>query len=91
MPDNGSAGEVEDFVAAMVPDDDPVWPLAEQFIAGIPAALREYTERKPTHAWLATRRKAGRMATAIRDGELEGKAPLPTACAAWLRRRFEKC
>ena len=25
MPDNASAGEIEDFVRSMVPDDDPVW------------------------------------------------------------------
>ena len=92
MPDNGSAGEVEDFVTTMVPADDPVWPLAERFIARLPDAQREYTERKPNaailHAWLATRRRAGRMAAAIRDGELDVKATLPTAYTAWLQRLF---
>lgn len=29
MPDNRSAGELEDFVAAMMPRADPVWPLSQ--------------------------------------------------------------
>lgn len=32
MPDNGSPGELEDFVAEMIPDGDPVWPRAETYI-----------------------------------------------------------
>ena len=28
MPDNQSTGELEDFAARLVPDSDPVWPLA---------------------------------------------------------------
>ena len=29
MPDNATPGELENFVAELVPKDDPVWPLAE--------------------------------------------------------------
>ena len=36
MPDNRSTGELEDFVGSMIPSGDPVWPLAEAYIDGIP-------------------------------------------------------
>ena len=32
MPDNQSLGELEDFVAEMIPDNDPVWPLSQDYI-----------------------------------------------------------
>lgn len=41
MPDNGSPGELEDFVAAMIPDGDPIWPRAETYINEI---IREPNE-----------------------------------------------
>ena len=36
MPDNRSTGELEDFVGSMIPSGDPVWPLSEAYIDGIP-------------------------------------------------------
>ena len=42
MPDNESAGELEDFVARMIPGDDPVWPLSESYIEGIPLVDRKF-------------------------------------------------
>ena len=39
MPDNQTPGELEDFIAAMIPSDDAVWPLSESYIEGIPVVL----------------------------------------------------
>ena len=41
MPDNQSLGELEDFVAQMIPSGDPVWPLSQDYIDGIPAVHRK--------------------------------------------------
>ena len=46
MPDNTSSGELEDFVSKMIPDDDPVWPLSQGYIDGIPVAHRKFTGKK---------------------------------------------
>ena len=35
MPDNQSAGELEDFIRKLIPAGDPVWPRAETYIDGI--------------------------------------------------------
>lgn len=34
-PDNESAGELEDFIAEMMPSDDMVWPLAQSYISSV--------------------------------------------------------
>ena len=36
MPDDQSPGELEDFVAKMIPHNDPMWPLSVQYIDEIP-------------------------------------------------------
>ena len=60
MPDNTSAGELEDFVAKMIPDNDPVWSLSKSYINGIPPQNRKFIEKKRSraqvHAWLAARK-----------------------------------
>ena len=57
LPDNASTGELEEFVADMIPDGDPVWPLSEEYIDSIPAQHRKFiaskTPRAKLHAWLA--------------------------------------
>ena len=48
MPDNRSPGELEDFIAAMIPRDDSVWPLSRAYvdIDGIPAESRLFSSRR---------------------------------------------
>ena len=46
MPDNASAGELEDFISEMIPGDDPVWPRSVAYIDGIPLADREFSSSK---------------------------------------------
>ncbi len=92
MPDNGSSGELEDFVRSMVPPDDSLWLLAETYIAGIPEAMRRFPDAKypkaVLHAWLAAKRRPGRMAAAIRAGDLETRGELVRRYVRWLRELF---
>ena len=92
MPDNRSPGELEDFVAKMIPSKDTVWPLAQNYIDGIPAADRKFAEgkipRAKVHAWLAARESPRQMGTAIRACDLDTKVALCQSFADWLWRLF---
>ena len=91
-PDNEAAGEIEDFVASMIPCDDPVWPLSRRYIEGIPEEHRRFAEgktrRAEVHAWLATRGEPRRMGTAIRAGDLKVGRALAERFASWLGKLF---
>ena len=88
MPDNISAGELEDFISKMIPDDDPVWPLSADYIDGIPPAHRKFSASKETrakvHAWLAARENPRPMGLAIRARDLEIGGALCQRFIAWL-------
>ena len=90
MPDNKSTGELEDFVQQMIPNADPVWPLAVNFIEGIPEVDRKFADHKvrkaEVHAWLATRRYPRPMGVSIRDGDLDVDGCLCQKFRAWLER-----
>ena len=92
-PDNQQPGELENFVAAMVPRGDGVWPLAQAYVNGIPEPERRFaagkTLKAQLHAWLATRQTPGRMGSSIGRGELEVDGLLAGNFADWLRRLFE--
>lgn len=92
MPNNQSPGELEDFVAAMIPSGDSVWPRAKAYIDCIPEADRKFADgkvqRAKVHAWLAARKEPQWMGEAIRDGDLTTEAPPCQAFAAWLRQLF---
>ena len=91
-PDNESGGELEDFVAGMVPGDDPVWPLSKRYIEGIPEKHRPFSEGKTAraeiHAWLATREEPRWMGSAIRTGDLKVDGMLAAQFASWLKSLF---
>ena len=92
MPDNQTAGELEDFVVQMIPESDPVWPQSQDYITGIPLADRKFADNKITksevHAWLAARRFPGLMGIAVREGDLTTDNPLCQRFLAWLNRLF---
>ena len=92
-PDNQEPGELENFVEAMVPRRDGVWPLAQGYVDGIPEPERKFppgkTLKAQLHAWLATRQTPGRMGSSIGTGELEVDGPLAERFADWLRRLFK--
>ena len=93
MPDNGSPGELEDFIEKMIPPADPVWPRSQRYIDDIPAAQRKFKEgkllRAQVHSWLATREIPGRMGAAIGAGDLLTDGELAQRFVGWLRRLFE--
>jgi len=94
MPDNKSTGELEDFVATMIPDTDPVWPLSEQYIDDIPCQQRKFKTQKAqkakVHAWLATREYPRPMGRAIEAGDLNTSAASATVFVDWLRELFKE-
>ena len=92
MPNNQLSGELEDFVQEMIPDEDHVWPMSQDYIQGIPNADRKFKDSKmlkaELFAWLATRKMPGRMGAAIGAGDLLVDKELSMRFAAWLRRLF---
>ena len=92
MPDNELSGELENFIEEMIPAGDPVWPLAQNYIAQIPPEDRKFTENKELrakiHAWLATREDPRQMGLAIRTRDLEVDGALCRNFLAWLTNLF---
>lgn len=92
MPDNSATGELEDFAQQMLQADDPVWPLSQIYINGIPEEHRKFQPHKLTkaqfHAWLATRARPGLIGRAIRATDLEIDGPLCRKFIAWLEELF---
>ncbi len=92
MPNNHASGELEDFVAEMIPKDDPVWPLSDAYVNGIPATARKFREgktlRAKVHSWLAVRADPRPMGSAIGAGDLNLEAPDAVQFVTWLQRLF---
>ena len=88
MPDNVSAGELEDFISVMIPDDDPVWPLSSDYIDSIPPDHRKFSNKKEkrakVHAWLAARKNPIPMGLAIKECDLEINGALCQRFIRWL-------
>ena len=91
MPDNKSTGELEDFATLMIPSGDPVWPLAQNYINGIPQPRKfdnDKIAKAEVHAWLAARKYPGLVGLAIREGDLDTSGQLAQTFLAWLARLF---
>ena len=92
MPNNKSAGEIEDFIRDMIPERDPVWPLSQSYVENIPHKHRKFRQRKvlraQLYAWLATRRLPGRMGAAISAGDLNSRAANSKTFMDWLQALF---
>ena len=93
MPDNSTNGELENFVAQMIPPNDSVWPLSQCYVNQIPIAERKFAEgktlRAQIHAWLAAREDPRQMGLAIRAQDLAVNNPLSQTFLTWLTRLFE--
>ena len=92
MPDNESPGEIEDFIARMIPFDDAVWPLSKAYIDGIPAESRKFAQgkilRAQVHAWLVARESPRKMGSAIGAGDLDLNEANSERFVRWLRELF---
>lgn len=93
MPDNRSSGELEDFVATMIPCQDPIWPLSHEYIDNIPSRDRDFKSKKvlraKVYAWLATREEPGFMGAAIKKKDLDVGGKLTKDFMEWLGRLFQ--
>ena len=92
-PDNRNPGELEDFIISLIPENDPIWPLSEEYIDTILARhLNKFTpgkkSRAQVHAWLSVQESPRRMGQAIEYGDLNATAPPFAAFATWLTRLF---
>ena len=92
MPDNQASGELENFIADMIPNDDAVWPLSQAYVDDISERDRRFSDRKilraKVHSWLATREEPRRMGAAIGAGDLDADAYGAIRLVGWLRRLF---
>ena len=92
MPDNIATGELENFVADMIPADDKVWPLSRRYVNQIPYTERKFADNKTLraqlHAWLAIREDPRQMGLAIRACDLAVSKTLSQTFLAWLGRLF---
>lgn len=89
MPDNQNPGQLEDLVAAMIPAEDVVWRLAQEFVDRIPEPERPRPAIKArVHAWLAARASARPMGSAIGTGHLDASSPAATSFIRWLQLLF---
>lgn len=91
MPDNSSAGILEDFLARLVKADDKLLPIAtsstrDAKTAG--AAFKPVAESKAViHAWLAWQAEPGcPFGTAIKARYFDRNAPSADAFVTWVRR-----
>jgi hypothetical protein len=93
MPDNRSVGILEDFIATLVPEGDPSWPIAahatnEAIERGAPLAESQ-RKKGELYAWLAWREQPGRpFGQAITSNVLTHDAPLARAFMGWFERLF---
>ncbi len=91
MPDNRSRGELEDFIAQMIPGGDAVWPLSQSYVSRIPDDERKFrgkVRKAEVHAWLAVRKNPRRMGLAIKKGDLDVNADVSRRFTDWLRNLF---
>lgn len=91
MPDNGTPGTLETFVASIVPEGDTLWTLATEAVARIPAAQRRFSvsaiPKAEVHTWLAWQEDPGMsMGMAIRHRRVDLTRPQAQLFIAWARR-----
>ena len=88
MPDNVHTGELEDFVACMVPEDNADWPLAREYVHSTERKFGAKVTRAEVWAWIATREFPSRFDEAIKNGDLCTGGVLCQTFIAWLNRLF---
>ena len=91
MPDNVNKGELEDFLIALIPHSDVVWPLAQDYINRIPAKMQPTNSSKAeVHAWLAGKPQLLLMGQAISSSQsyFNTSFPLARSLVSWLDQLF---
>jgi hypothetical protein len=93
MPDNDTAGILEDFIATLVPNDDPCWTFADEAVStarSFGAPLRPIDQTKgQLHTWLSWRNPPGlSIGSAIKAKILSDDSPLALSFVKWFRTAF---
>lgn len=94
MPDNQQPGMLEHFASALIPDDDKLWPIAQQSVANLPEKRfpltpNDHTRKAELHTWLAWQEEPGKpMGLAVTFGYLKHNTPLAQDFIAWVRALF---
>ncbi|NQT15577.1 MAG: hypothetical protein HQ582_22660 [Planctomycetes bacterium] len=92
MPNNGSDGMLEDFVANMIQENDDALSRVDPFLDSIPETDWRFKEihraKARVHTWLAVSERPGRpMGQAIKaDSHLDANHPTVEPFLAWVRR-----
>ena len=90
MPDNKEPGELEDFLAALVPSGDQVWALAQRYVGQVPGDQLSKPAKSRIHAWLAVRTVGGRLGTSISAGAFDLQQPASQSFLDWLGQVFDQ-
>lgn len=94
MPDNILPGMIEDFIKFLVPEDDVLWPIAEDVVQRVIETDRKfrpsYKSKAYLHTWLAWQEEpGGPMRRAITKRYLNADASHAQQLIAWIRQLFE--
>ncbi len=94
MPDNRSPGMLEDFAAALVPEGDALWLVANSTVDGLAEDVRRFRPvhraKAVVHTWLAWQEEPGTpLGLAIKKRYLEPTMPSGHDFVAWVRRLRE--
>ena len=92
MPNNRTPGEIEDFVAELIPHDDPIWPKSQRYIDSIPEEQRKFASVKitkaKTFAWVSTRKRPGLIDSAINRQDLDLSRDSYKRFVSWLEELY---
>ena len=103
MPDNESKGELESFFARLIHENNPTWARANEYInqciesmeqadnqrGGFDTGKPYKVSKAKVYAWLATRKKPGKIGAAISKGHsLDFDSELAQRFARWLEKLF---
>ncbi len=91
MPDNKSAGALEDFVGNLIAERDTLWTKARADVDAIPKDDRRFKEtylsKAHVHTWLAWQEEPGtRMGETFKKKYLDPNHTQATAFVNWVRR-----
>ena len=94
MPDNTLPGMLEHFVSFLIPENDCLWPRAQESVERIPETERRFHSqhliKAYVHTWLAWQKDPGTpMGQAINNRYLEADSKQAQRFIAWVRRLFE--
>lgn len=92
MPDNTNTGQLEDFLWAMIPENDPIKPLAVDYVDAVTETARRFKNTKRSraeiHSWLAVQEEPRLTGRAIQAGDLDSSTELVARFVGWLERLF---